>query len=74
MEYIFPETSIVLYSGIGTIVLGALVLLGITWGKKGPLNYIFGSIVCIIVGIFVTHIAKGGNLKFGIELHQINYG
>ena len=63
MEYIFPKISIVYYSGIGTIVLGVLLLLGIAWGKKGPLNYILGSIVCIVVGIFITHIAKGGTLK-----------
>jgi hypothetical protein len=63
MEYIFPKISIVFYSGIGTIVLGVLLFLGIIWGKKGPLNYIFGSIVCIIVGIFILHVAKGGTLK-----------
>ena len=53
MEYIFPKISVVIYVGIGTIILGVLILLGISWGKKGPLNYIFGSIVCIAVGIFL---------------------
>ena len=63
MEYIFPRISIVLYSGIGTIILGLLLLLGISWGKKSPLNYIFGSIVCIIVGIFLIYGSNGGSLK-----------
>jgi len=63
MEVIFPKISTVYYSGIGTIILGVLLLLGVAGGKKGPLNYILGSIVCIVVGIFITHIAKGGTLK-----------
>jgi len=63
MEYIFPKISFVVYSGIGTIVLGVFLLLGIVWGKKGPLNYILGSLVCISIGIFVLYIAKGGTLK-----------
>ena len=63
MEYIFPKIAVVYYSGIGTIILGVLLLSGIALGKKGPLNYILGSIVCIIVGIFVIHIARGGTLK-----------
>lgn len=63
MEYIFPKIAIVYYSGIGTIVLGVLLLMGISWGKKGPLNYILGSIVCIVIGIFITHLARGGTLK-----------
>ncbi|HEX9972675.1 MAG TPA: hypothetical protein VGD14_11450 [bacterium] len=63
MEYIFPRIAVAVYAGIGTIVLGVLLLLGISWGKKGPLNYIFGSIVCIIVGIFIISIARGGTLK-----------
>jgi hypothetical protein len=63
MEYIFPKMSIVIYSGIGTIVLGVLLLLGIAYGRKGPVNYIFGSIICVIIGIFLLQIAKGGALK-----------
>jgi len=63
MEYIFPKISVVIYVGIGTIILGILLLLGISWGKKGPLNYIFGSIVCIAVGIFLIHLSRGGTLK-----------
>ncbi|UCE07291.1 MAG: hypothetical protein JSW07_04465 [bacterium] len=63
MEYIFPKISIMVYSGIGTIILGALLLLGIAWGRKGPLGYILGSIVCIIIGIFLLRIANGGTLK-----------
>jgi len=63
MEYIFPKISVIIYVGIGTIILGVLFLLGISWGKKGPLNYIFGSIVCIAVGIFLIYISKGGTLK-----------
>jgi len=69
MEYIFPKIAVAFYAGIGTIVLGVLLLLGIAMGKKGPLNYIFGSIVCIIVGIFIISIAKGGTLK--IENHEV---
>lgn len=63
MEYIFPKIAVAIYSGIGTIVLGVLLLLGISWGKKGPLNYICGSLVCIVVGVFIIVIARGGTLK-----------
>ncbi len=70
MEYIFPKIAVAIYAGIGTIVLGVLLLLGIAWGKKGPLNYIFGSIVCVIVGIFIISIAKGGTLK--IENNKVS--
>lgn len=63
MEYIFPKIAVAVYVGIGTIIMGVLLLLGISWGRKGPLNYILGSIVCIITGIFVIFIARGGILK-----------
>lgn len=70
MEYIFPRIAVAVYVGIGTIVLGILLLLGISWGKKGPLNYIFGFIVCIVVGIFIIVIARGGTLK--IESNEVS--
>ena len=63
MEYIFPKVAVAVYTGIATIVLGILLLSGIAWGRKGPLNYVFASIVCIITGIFIISIARGGTLK-----------
>ena len=63
MEYIFPRISVLIYFGIGTIILGVLVLLGISFGKKSPLNYILGSIVCIVIGIIIIFVSKGGTLK-----------
>ena len=62
MEYIFPRLSLVVYIGIGTIIIGLFVLLGLIGGKKSPLNYILGSIVCIILGIWVITISDGGTL------------
>lgn len=69
MEYLFPSIAIVKYAGLGTIVLGILLLLGVMYGKKSPLSYIFGSIISIALGLFLMlYGAKGGSLK--IE-HQI---
>ena len=42
---------------------GRLTFAGYFMGKKGPLNYIFGSIVCIAVGIFLIFVSRGGTLK-----------
>jgi len=69
MEYIFPKMAIVIYTAIGIMILGVLMLLGISWGKKGPLNYIIGSIVSIAIGIFLLYLAKGGRLT--IENHTV---
>lgn len=63
MEYIFPRISVLIYVGIGTIILGLLLLLGISFGRKSPLNYIFGSIICIVTGILIIFVSKGGVLK-----------
>jgi len=63
MEYIFPKMAIVLYAGVGSIVLAFLLLLGLIWGKKGPFNYIFGCIVCVLVGLFIISISRGGALS-----------
>ena len=62
MEYIFPKIAFVYYIGIGTIVLGVLLLLGLVWGKKGPFTYIFSCMVCVIVGVFIIYVSKGGKL------------
>lgn len=62
MEYIFPRMTIVLYAGAGSIVLGFLLLLGLIWGKKGPLNYILGWVICLIVGLFIVSISRGGTM------------
>ncbi len=63
MEYIFPRMAIVLYAGVGSIVLGFFLLLGLIWGKKGPLNYILGCVVCVVVGLFIVSISRGGTMN-----------
>lgn len=63
MEYIFPRMAIVLYAGIGSIVLGFLLLLGLIWGKKGPVNYILGCVFCVILGLFLISISNGGTMS-----------
>lgn len=69
MEYEFPKIALLTYTGIGIIVLGILLLLGLVWGRKSPLNYILGSIICVITGIFLLHVDAGGTLK--IEDNQL---
>lgn len=64
MDYAFPTIWIAKYAGMITVVLGVLLLLGIGFGRKSPLNYIFAAIVCVATGLFVAlWISKGGTLK-----------
>ncbi|MCG2814547.1 MAG: PH domain-containing protein [Candidatus Aminicenantes bacterium] len=73
MEFILPGLKLLTYFGIGTIVLGILLLLGIIWGRQGPLSYILGSIICVAVGIFLLSIKTSGKIVLNedtISLHS----
>lgn len=62
MEFILPTLKILSWAGIGTIILGEAILLGIPFGRKSPFNYIFGSIFCIAVGIFIFSLRVPGKI------------
>lgn len=62
MEFILPTLKLITYMGIGMIVLGALVFLGIFKGRRSPLNYIIGGIICIAIGIVFLSIKMTGSM------------
>jgi len=63
MEYVFPEIKILFYIGIGIIVLGVLMLVGIIPARqKSPAARLIGSLVCIIVGIFLFTIDEPSSI------------
>jgi len=63
MEYVFPAIKILFYVGIGVIALGVLILIGIIpTRQKTPAARFIGSLVCIIVGIFLFTIQKPGSI------------
>lgn len=63
MEHVFPQIKIVFYVGIGVIALGVLILVGIIPTKqKTPAARFIGSLVCIIVGIFLFTIDEPGSI------------
>lgn len=62
MEFILPTLKILSWAGIGTIILGVAILLGIPFGRKSPFSYIFGSIFCIAVGIFIFSLRVPGKI------------
>jgi len=73
MEFVLPGLKLLTYFGIGTIVLGILLLLGIIWGRQGPLSYIFGCIICVALGIFLLTIKNSGKIilnEDSISLHS----
>ena len=58
MEFILPTMKMMIFVGIGTIVLGLVILSGIGWGRRHKLNYIVGAVVCVAIGIYILA-AKG---------------
>lgn len=62
MEFMLPGLKILTYTGIGLIVLGALIFLGIFRGRRSPLNYILGGIICIAMGILFLSIKSTGSI------------
>jgi len=62
MEFILPPLKVLTYIGMGIIIFGVIILLGIAWGRKSPLNYIFGSIISIATGLFLFSIRGPGKI------------
>lgn len=62
MEFILPAIKGLTYIAIAMIVIGAAVLLGLYKGKRSPLNYIIGSVVCITAGIFLLTVRESGKI------------
>jgi len=73
MEFMLPGLKLLTYFGIGTIVLGVLLLFGIFRGRQGPLSYILASIICVAMGIFLISIKNSGKIVLNedsISLHS----
>ncbi len=72
MEYVFPTISVLKYSGILIIVIGILMMLGVSFGRKNPLNYIFGSVFSIALGLFFLNtLSKGGTIKIDDDMIRL---
>ncbi|MFC2168303.1 PH domain-containing protein [Acidobacteriota bacterium] len=53
MEFILPAPKLLLYLGIGLIMLGILVFFGVIKGRKSELSRKIGAVITIIIGIIL---------------------
>ncbi len=62
MSYTLPQLKVVAIAGIATLVMGALMLLGVLRGRQHPLSYMIGGVVCLAIGMWVYHLRTPGRL------------
>ncbi|MDZ7272232.1 MAG: hypothetical protein ONB17_11500 [candidate division KSB1 bacterium] len=65
MTYVLPELKAVAIAGLGTIILGGLMLLGVLRGRQNPLSYMIGGAVCIATGLWVYYLRSPGRVLLG---------
>jgi hypothetical protein len=63
MEFVLPTMKMMIFVGIGTIVLGLIILSGIAWGRRHKLNYIVGSVICVAIGIYILAAKGTGTIR-----------
>jgi len=63
MEILLPEIKLLTYLGFGLIAIGVLAIRGIFRGSRSKSNYIFGSLICIGLGLFVLTSKSTGSIK-----------
>ncbi len=69
MEFALPAVPALKLIGLGVVVLGGLVIFGIFYGRRHPANYVAGSVICIILGIFLLTLKSAGSITLtGDEL------
>lgn len=62
MEFILPSMKMMVFVGIGTIILGLVILTGVIWGRRHAANYIIGAVICVALGIFILTIKGAGKV------------
>ncbi len=62
MEFMLPAVPALRLIGLGTLVLGVLIIFGIFYGRRHPANYVVGSVICIALGIFLLTLKSVGSI------------